>query len=77
VLRLTIRKGEAISPKEVGKYLELSDKTVKKLLSQLVDKKMLIPASGSKRIRTYQLGDQVKHQITQSDMTNRRKNPVN
>ncbi|MGG1397633.1 hypothetical protein ABE288_07335 [Bacillus salipaludis] len=44
VLRLAIRKGEAISPKEVKKYLKLSDKTVKKVLSHLVNKKMLIPA---------------------------------
>nr|WP_205603360.1 DNA-binding response regulator [Heyndrickxia shackletonii] len=63
VLRLAIRKGEAISPVEVEKYLKLSDKTVKKVLSQLVDKKMLIPASGLKRIRSYRLGDQVKGPI--------------
>ncbi|WP_428908545.1 DUF559 domain-containing protein [Niallia sp. Krafla_26] len=63
VLRLAIRKGEAISPIEVEKYLKLSDKTVKKILSQLVDKKMLIPASGVMRIRSYRLGTQVKHTI--------------
>jgi very-short-patch-repair endonuclease len=63
VLRLAIRKGEAISPKEVEKYLKLSDKTVKTILSQLVDKKLLIPASGIKRVRTYRLGDQVKRPI--------------
>jgi hypothetical protein len=63
VLRLAIRKGEAISPIEVEKYLKLSDKAVKKILSQLVDKKMLIPASGIVRIRSYQLGDQVKNLI--------------
>jgi hypothetical protein len=60
---LAIRKGEAISPIEIEKYLKLSDKTVKKVLSQLVDKKMLIPASGIMRIRSYRLGDQVKHPI--------------
>ncbi|MFI8576965.1 DNA-binding response regulator [Rossellomorea aquimaris] len=63
VLRLAIRTGKAISPIEVEKYLKLSDKTVKKLLTQLVNKKMLIPASGIKRIRSYRLGDQVKHPI--------------
>ncbi len=63
VLRLAIRKGETISPKEVGTYLKLSDKTVKKALSQLVEKKLLIPASGVKRVRTYRLGDKVKHPI--------------
>jgi very-short-patch-repair endonuclease len=60
VLRLVIRKGEDISPTEVEEYLKLSDKTVKKVLSQLVEKRMLIPASGTKRIRSYRLGDQVK-----------------
>ncbi|PFG04203.1 hypothetical protein [Bacillus sp. es.034] len=63
VLRLAIRKGKAISPIEVEKYLKRTDKTVKKLLTQLVDKKMLIPESGTKRIRSYRLGDQVKHSI--------------
>ena len=63
VLRLAIRKGKAISPMEVEKYLKRTDKTVKKLLSQLVEKKMLIPESGVKRIRSYRLGDQVKHTI--------------
>jgi very-short-patch-repair endonuclease len=63
VLRLVIRKGEAISPMEVEKYLNLSDKTVKKVLSKLVDKKMLIPASGVMRVRSYRLGDQVKNPI--------------
>jgi hypothetical protein len=63
VLRFVIRKGEAISPIEVEKYLKLSNKTVKKVLSKLVDKKMLIPATGIMRIRSYRLGDQVKHPI--------------
>lgn len=63
VLRLSIRKGEDISPIEIQKHLKLSDKTVKKILSQLVDKNMLIPASGTSRIRSYRLGDQVKHPV--------------
>ncbi|MCH1627164.1 DNA-binding response regulator [Fredinandcohnia quinoae] len=63
VLRLAIRKGEAIFPKEVEKHLKLSDKSVRKVLSQLADRKMLLPASGIKRIRSYRLGDQVKHPI--------------
>jgi hypothetical protein len=63
VLRLSIRKGEAKPPLEVEKYLKLSDKTVKKVLSQLVNKKMMIPASGIIRVRSYRLGDQVKHPI--------------
>lgn len=60
VLRLAIQKGESIAPIEIEKQLKLSDKTVKKILSNLVDKKMLIPASGTVRIRSYRLGDQIK-----------------
>jgi DNA-binding NarL/FixJ family response regulator len=61
VLRLVIRKGETITPIEVAKYLKLSGKTVRKVLSQLVDKQMLTPASGTVRVRSYQLGSQVRH----------------
>lgn len=63
VLRFVIRKGEAVSPIEVQKYLKLSDKTVKKILSILVDKKVLYPAAGIKRVRSYRLGDQVRSQF--------------
>jgi hypothetical protein len=63
VLRQAIRKGEAISPIEVEKYLRLSDKTVKKVITQLVDKKLLIPVSGIIRVRSYQFGDWVKQPI--------------
>lgn len=63
VLRLAIRKGEAITPIEVEKHLKLSDKTVKRILSQLVQKNMLIPASGVVRVRSYHLGNQVKQPV--------------
>jgi hypothetical protein len=63
VLRLAIRKREAISPIEVEKCLKLSDKTVKRVLSQLVDKKLLIPASRIIRVRSCRFGDQVKQPI--------------
>ncbi|MGD6843992.1 BlaI/MecI/CopY family transcriptional regulator [Bacillus infantis] len=63
VLRLVIRKEDDISPKEVEKHLKLSAKTVKKVLSQLVEKKMLIPASGTQRIRSYRVGYQVKNPV--------------
>ena len=63
VLRLAIRKGVVISRMEVEQYLKLSDKTVKKVLTQLVDKKMLIPVSGTMKIRFYRLGEQVKYPV--------------
>ncbi|WLR54639.1 hypothetical protein LC048_19810 [Mesobacillus subterraneus] len=49
VLRLVIRKGEDISPTEVEKYLKLSDKTVKKVLSQLVEKKDANPCNWNQK----------------------------
>ncbi|MBP1942755.1 putative transcriptional regulator [Bacillus luteolus] len=58
-----IRKGKDITPTEVEKYLKLSDKTVKKVLTQLVEKKMLVPASGTMRIRSYRLGRQVNDPV--------------
>lgn len=63
VLRLAVRKGGTIFPKEVESYLKLSDKPAKKILTQLVEKKMLLPASGNKRIRSYRLGNHVKNPI--------------
>lgn len=63
VLRLAIRKGDDITPIEIEKYLKQSDKTVRKVLSHLVDKKMMVPASGIKRIRSYRLGDRIKEPI--------------
>lgn len=63
VLRLAIRKGDAIFPIEVVNYLKLSRKTAGKVLKQLVDKNMLLPDSGVKRIRSYRLADQIKQPI--------------
>lgn len=63
VLRLALRKAEAIYPKEIEKYVNRSEKTVKKVLAQLVDKKLLIPASGNRRVRSYRVAEQLKHLI--------------
>lgn len=60
VLRIAIRNGEVVSPREIQTQLEISDKTAKKLLVQLVTKNMLIPISGIQRIRLYKLTDYVK-----------------
>ncbi|WP_423800824.1 hypothetical protein [Neobacillus sp. SAB-20_R2A] len=46
------------------KYLKPSDKTIKSALSQLVDKKMLMPASRIMRIGFYRLWIRLS---TQSD----------
>lgn len=63
VLRLAIRKGDAVKPAEVKEYLGLSGKTVSKILAHLLDKKLLIPASGTVRIRSYRLGEKVNRPI--------------
>lgn len=63
VLRLAVRKAEVIYPKEIEKYVKRSEKTVKKILAQLVDKKLLIPASGKSRVRSYRVSDQIKRGI--------------
>lgn len=65
VLRLAIRKGEAIFPKEVASNLKFGDKKARKVLAQLVAKKILIPASGNKRVRSYRLGVHVMKQTLQ------------
>ena len=63
ILRLAIRKGVPVTPAEIQKYMGHSDKPVKKVLTQLVEKGWLIPASGTSRIRSYRVGDQVKQPI--------------
>lgn len=61
MLRLAIQKGEPIFPKEFEAHLNLSEKTIKKLLGQLVAKKMLFPASGVNRIRSYRVPHEMKN----------------
>lgn len=63
VLRLAVRKAEVIYPKEIEKYVKRSEKTVKKILAQLVYKKILTPASGKSRVRSYRVSDQIKRGI--------------
>ncbi|MBO8173455.1 MAG: DNA-binding response regulator [Bacillaceae bacterium] len=55
ILRFAVRKGEAMTPVEVGAYLHLSNRTVRKWMGGLVEKRMLIPAAGVKRVRSYKL----------------------
>lgn len=60
IIRFAIKKGADITPREVCRLLKLSDKTVKKLLAELVHKGVLIPTSGKQRIHSYLLSKEVK-----------------
>ncbi|RXT05205.1 DNA-binding response regulator [Ammoniphilus sp. CFH 90114] len=63
VIRFVINKGTAVTPAEVEKLLKLSDKTARKILSQMVQKKILYPATGRQRIRSYRLGEGVQNPL--------------
>jgi hypothetical protein len=56
VLRFAMKKGGSFTPGEIRHLLNLTDKTVKKILIELVRKKFLYPAAGKQRIRSYRLG---------------------
>ncbi|WP_134702697.1 DNA-binding response regulator [Ammoniphilus sp. YIM 78166] len=59
VVRLAVQAGD-IRPCDVEKWLKVSDKTVKKILGGLVDKKLLVPSSGKVRVTSYRLREQVR-----------------
>jgi hypothetical protein len=55
IVRLALRKNEPLTPCDVGAQLGICNKYARKLLRLLVMKKILSPASGSNRIRSYRL----------------------
>ncbi len=60
VIRFALKSGNVVTPRVVAQLLKLSDKTVKKILLELVKKRMLVPTSGKQRFHSYLLGDEVK-----------------
>lgn len=60
VIRYVMKKEDMVTPREVSKLLNLSDKTVKKILTELVNKRVLVPTSGKQRFHSYVLGEEVK-----------------
>lgn len=58
VIRFALRKGEAFTPREICELLNLSDRSVRKILAELVKKRVLSPSGGKQRIRFYQLGEE-------------------
>ncbi|MUT67168.1 DNA-binding response regulator [Paenibacillus sp. NEAU-GSW1] len=57
VIRMTMQKNAPITPSEVCRLLGRGNEYTRKLLRELVKRQYLSPASGSKRVRTYKLGD--------------------
>lgn len=60
IIRFALRKGEAITPKDVSKLLNRNTKLTRKILKDLVAKRMLCPAAGKLRIRSYKLDERAK-----------------
>jgi hypothetical protein len=54
-LRFARRLVRAFTPKELSAHLKLSERRTRILLHQLVEKKLLVVASGDQRYRTYRL----------------------
>jgi hypothetical protein len=58
IIRMAVRKGDLITPGEVGSHLRVSGRHARKLLSVLASKQLIRPASGTQRIRSYCLTPQ-------------------
>ncbi len=55
IIRYALKAVRPVKPLEISSYMGVDVKTARKWLVQLVDKRWLLPASGSKRIRSYRL----------------------
>ncbi|NOU63613.1 hypothetical protein GC096_06190 [Paenibacillus sp. LMG 31461] len=66
ILRFAIQIHRPFMPLEVCQLLDIKDQHARKLLHELVQSKLLLPASGSSRIRTYRLDNMAvqRHHIT-------------
>lgn len=61
VIRLALKRGDtAITPKDVSKVLSKGIKLARKILKDLVQKKILYPAAGNHRIRSYKLDERAR-----------------
>lgn len=67
VLRLVIRKGEPITPKEISQAFGVPSRTVIDWAKGWMEKGLLEPASGQERVRSYKLGS-VYEGITLTDL---------
>jgi hypothetical protein len=55
IVRVALRSGVPVTPAEVGSQLGISDRYARDLLHQLVEMEVLLPASGTQRVRSYRL----------------------
>jgi hypothetical protein len=55
IVRIAIHKNVPITPLEVCRRLGISDRYARELLRQLVEANVLLPASGTHRVRSYRL----------------------
>lgn len=60
IIRLALNKESVITPNDVSNLLDSSTKFARKILKEMVQKKLLHPAAGKQRIRSYQLDERVK-----------------
>ncbi len=65
VIRLALRKELDITPTDVSKLLDRSTKLARKILADLVRKRILYPSSGNQRIRSYRLSEGVTRPFIQ------------
>lgn len=61
VLRLALRLCRPVKPSDVCEHLAVESKYARRLLANLVEKRRLLPASGSVRVRSYKLNIQGKN----------------
>ncbi|MDR6551069.1 DNA-binding response regulator [Paenibacillus qinlingensis] len=61
ILRFATQIQRPFMPQEVCELLAIKGQHARKLLHELVQSELLLPASGSNRIRTYRLGNKAMH----------------
>lgn len=61
VVRFALSHGDSFSPGDIRELLHLSPKTVKKILYGMVEKRVVQPGVGKKRIHTYRLMDEIRN----------------
>ncbi|TNJ61896.1 DNA-binding response regulator [Paenibacillus hemerocallicola] len=57
IVRIALRSSVPVTPAEVSSRLGISDRYARDLLHQLVEMDVLLPASGTQRVRSYRLNN--------------------
>lgn len=61
IVRFALNHGNTFSPGDIRGLLKVSQKTAKKILSGMVEKKVIHPELGKKRIHRYRLVDEIRN----------------